>query len=450
MISRSFDRFFKFSIVCVFFLFSTQTLVSQEIEFLDCEGEWADSQLCKEREEAFEFKARVDLVLEDLPQLESPPWNTNQHKTALSDYETAMDYYNDAYFGDASTVFESVLDSLLSLKSEFEESTAKTEELAFSLLEEDRYSEAIPHLQNLELWMPSSSRVSEGVIHARHGIELEKLVIRMEELIENHAYQDVEAELADFPAGYWQKRVSALRLRVSNFRHEQSFNALMSRGLEDLDASRWQSAHDSFEAALKLSPHSVVAKESLDQARAHITKTNLATLLETLSNQESAEQWEEMLQTLAAIEQWSASEEIEASKLRVKHLLSTETQLTEAISKASTPMSKQVRSEIQALIASTEELDIHDRISLQRSLLKEEFDRNTKRVSITVISDGETNVLIRPGQTLGKFSKVTLSVYPGTYDFIGRRKGYHETREAITIEPDSSEVEVRIVCDVRF
>ena len=209
-------------------------------------------------------------------------------------------------------------------------------------------------------------------------------------------------------------------------------------------------ALDSFQAALKLSPSSIVARESLDEARAQVTKTNLATLHETLSNQEDAEHWEEMLQTLVEIEQWSSNQQTEATKLKVKHLLSTEAQLTEAISKASVPMSKQVRSEIQALITSTEELDFLDRINLQRSRLIEEFDRNTKRVSITVISDSETNVLIRPGQSLGKFSKLVLSVYPGSYDFIGRRKGYHETRKTVTIEPDSSEVEVRIMCDVRF
>lgn len=450
MVLRSLGLSTRFHFAWVFLLIATLNLNSQEVALPDCEGEWADSQLCKEREKAFEFKARVDLVLEGLPQLENPPWNVDQHEATLADYEKAMEQYNDGYFGDAATVFESVLDSLLSLQSEFEETTAQTEELAFSLLEEDKYGDAIPHLHNLERWLPSSSRVSEAVIHASQGIELEKLVRRMEELIESQAYDDAEAELADFPSGFWQQRVGSIRSQVSKYRHEQSFNILMSRGLEDLDAGRWQSAHDSFQAALKLSPSSIVAKESLDEARAHITKTNLVTLHETLSNQESAEQWEEMLQTLVEIEQWSSSQQTEATKLKVKHLLSTEAQLTEAISKASVPMSKQARSEIQALITSTEELDFLDRINLQRSRLIDEFDRNTKRVSITVISDSETNVLIRPGQSLGKFSKLVLSVYPGSYDFIGRRKGYHETRKTVTIEPDSSEVEVRIMCDVRF
>lgn len=435
---------------CAFLLLATVKLSSQELELLDCEGEWADSPLCKEREEAFEFKARVDVVLEDLPELENPPWNVEQHEKALADYEKAMEHYNDGFFGDAAKTFESVLDSVLSLQSEFAETTALSEERAFSLLEEDRYSEAIPHLQNLEQWLPPSPRVSEGIIHANQGKQLNALVTRIEEYVEAQAFDEAEAELANFPAGFWQKRIDIVRMSLSEYRREQSFNTLMSQGLENLDAGRWQSAHDSFQAALNLSPNSVVAQESLDEARAHITSTKLATLRDTLAIQESTEQWEKMLQTLAQIEQLASSEETRASRLNVQHLLSTEDQLAQAVSKASVPMTKQVRSEVQALLEATEELDSHKRIHEQRSLLKKEFDRNTKRVSVTVISDGETNVLVRPGQTLGKFTKKELSIYPGSYDFIGRRKGYHETRQTITIEPDSSEVEVRIICDVRF
>ena len=441
---------FWIAYTCALLLLATVKLSSQELELLDCEGEWADSPLCKEREEAFEFKARVDAVLEELPELENPPWNVEQHEKALADYEKAMEHYKDGFFGDAAKTFESVLDSVLSLQSEFAETTALSEERAFSLLEEDRYSEAIPHLQNLELWLPPSPRVSEGIIHANQGKQLNTLVTRIEEYVEAQAFDEAEAELANFPAGFWQRRIDIVRMSLSQYRREQSFNTLMSQGLENLDAGRWQSAHDSFQAALKLSPNSVVAKESLDEARAHITSTKLATLRDTLAIQESTEQWEKMLQTLAQIEQLASSEETRASRLSVQHLLSTEDQLAQAVSKASVPMTKQVRSEVQALLEATEELDSHERIHQQRSLLKKEFDRNTKRVSVTVISDGETNVLVRPGQTLGKFTKKELSIYPGSYDFIGRRKGYHETRQTIKIEPDSSEVEVRIICDVRF
>lgn len=443
-------RFFTFKSVWGSILFLTLSLSSQEIEIIDCEGEWADSPLCKEREKAFEFKARIDSVLEDLPKLEEPPWDIDQHEKALADYDKAMGHYNEGYYGDAASIFESVLDSILSLQSEFEQATDSTEELAFSLLEEDKYSEAIPLLKNLELWLPPESRVTEGILHATKGIELDKQVANIEELIENQAFDDAEVELAGLPEGYWEHRIKKIRAQLSSFQHVQSFNALMSQGLEELDAERWEAAQNSFQAALKLSPNSIAAKESLGEASAQLTKARLATLFETLTVQESEEQWEEMLRTLASIDQLAPSQDVETSRKKVQHLLATEAQLSQAITKASVPMNRQVRTEVQALLAATKELASHSRIHKQRIELKENFDRNTKRVSVTVISDGSTNVMVRPGQSLGKFSKKVLSVYPGSYDFIGRRNGYHETRHSVTIEPDSKDVEIRVVCDVRF
>ena len=450
MVRRGSVRTIGFAHFWVFLLFGSLSLSSQEIEFLDCEGEWADSALCQEREEAFEFKARVDSLFEELPDLEEPPWNREQHDAAVSDYDKAMEHYNDGYFGDAATVFESVLDSLLSLQSQFEETTDRTEELAFSLLTEERYGEAIPLLRDLELWMPASPRVSEGIVQANNGMKLDSEVRIIEELIENQAFDEAEVKLASFPKDYWQQRIGIAQQKLSNFRHEQSFNTLMSQGLDRLDAKEWEAAHRSFQAALKLSPNSVVAKESLGEAHAQLTKSKLAKLYEELDIQENAEQWEGMIQTLTEIYKWDANENITIAQDQIRKLLNTEVLLTTAISEASKPMNKQQRTDVQALLASTEELDSHSRIREKRTLLQKEYDRNTKPVTVTVISDGKTNVLIRPGQTLGAFSKKVLDVYPGSYDFIGRRKGYHETRQSVTIEPDSKDVEVHIVCDVRF
>lgn len=450
MVRRARSRTIECAYILGFVLTWTLALSSQELDLIDCEGEWADSQLCKEREEAFEFKSRVDSLFDELPELENPPWDRERHGTANSDYEKAMEHYNNGYFGDASTVFESVLESLLSLKSEFEETTARTEEIAFSLLAEEKYGEAIPLLKNLDLWIPASPKVAEGIVHANKGIELDSKVGRIEELIENQAFDEAEVKLASLPEGYWQQRIGIVQQKLSNFRQQQSFNSLMSQGLERLDAKEWGAAYKSFQAALKLSPSSVVAKESMEEAHAQLTKSTLDALYEQLADQEIEEQWEGMLQTLAEINKWDANEKVTTVQKHLQLLLTTEVLLTQAISKASEPMSKQQRTEVQELLASTENLDTHGRIQEKRALLQKEFDRNTRPVTVTVISDGKTNVLVRPGQSLGAFSKKVLDIYPGTYDFIGRRNGYHETRQSVTVKPDSKGIEVRIVCDVRF
>lgn len=433
------------SLLCLTF-----SLSSQEVELIDCEGEWADSPLCKEREEAFELKARVDYIFEELPELEDPPWNIDQHQEALANYEKAMSHYNEGFYGDSVKLFDSVLESISSLKSEFDEAAAQTEELAFSLLEEENYHEAMPLLKDLVRWMPSLSRAADGLAVATKAIELEAAVARLEELSANQAFDDVEVELETFPSGYWEHRVGEIRNRLSRHRHEQSFNSLMSQGFERLNAGQWEAAQTTFQRALKLSPNSTVAKESLEEASAQLTKSKLTFLHENLTLQEKNEQWEQMLKTLSEIDQWVTREDTAKTRKRVQQLLNTEAQLIQAIPKASSPMDRRVRTEVQELIASSAELDSHNRINQQRSTLVEEFERNTKRVSITVISDGATNVLVRSGPELGKFSKRVLNVYPGSYEFIGRRKGYHETRQSITIDAGSQAVEIRVVCDVKF
>lgn len=435
-----------------FLLLPTQASTAQEDdETIDCSGELANTQLCLDREKAFELRARIDALLEDLPELKDPPWDKTVYQQALATYEEGEKQYAEQYFGDAAKKFDAVVSDLLEVKEAFDEATTKKRELAFSLLVDEKYLDATDHFKQLVLWLPDSAEIDEAFQRANSGSELHERLSRIEDLINASLFDEAETELFGFPSEYWTRRIAQAKSEISNFRRTQSFNSLMSQGLEHYDHNRWTEAKKTFVSALRIAPDSVDAKELLAETESRILQQELGSLQDQIGSLEEQEKWESMLNLFDRLDQLNADDKtIPKRRGEIQSLLDLDTQLEQALSKFAKPLNKQTREDIRDLLGKTKRFARYQRIATKRETLTKEFQRFTTPIKVTVISDRKTEVTIRPGRKLGKFSKKTVSVYPGSYELVGIRKGYRESRRSLEIAPDSKSLEVRIVCDVRF
>ena len=437
-------------VVSVLFLLGVH-VSAQETVLLDCEGEWADSPLCQEREEAFDLKARIEALIEDLGSIEDPPWEAEAYRKATESYEAGIENYKDQYYGDAANKFDSALQVYSELKQSFDDVVTKSLEESESLLKDERYADALTPLRRLATWFPDSESINNQLQHATNGVALTSRIQEIEELISRKSFDEAEIKLSNFPTGFWTAPIGDARLAIAQHRKTQSFNDLMSKGIQHSNAKRWVEAHLTFTQALALEPESTTAKDAQQEADDQIRHQQLKVLRSALETQQTNEEWDAAIESIDAISALDPDDtDLKPLKEQLQSLLSIDTQLSEALQKVSATMNPTTRSEILNLLTDSSEYEEYTTIQTKRSKLEEEFAVYTTPVKVTLISDRRSEISIRPGQKIGRFSKKTLSIYPGSYEVIGRRSGYREERKSITITPGSEPIEVHIKCDVRF
>ena len=69
-----------------------------------------------------------------------------------------------------------------------------------------------------------------------------------------------------------------------------------------------------------------------------------------------------------------------------------------------------------------------------------------RQISVTLLSDGQTDVAVYKVGIFGRFQQKNLTLRPGTYTIVGFRDGYKDVRAVLRIKPEDTEVQVRIVC----
>lgn len=69
-----------------------------------------------------------------------------------------------------------------------------------------------------------------------------------------------------------------------------------------------------------------------------------------------------------------------------------------------------------------------------------------RQISVTLLSDGQTDVAVYKVGIFGRFQQKNLTLRPGTYTIVGFRDGYKDVRAVLRIKPEDTEVQVRIAC----
>ena len=67
-------------------------------------------------------------------------------------------------------------------------------------------------------------------------------------------------------------------------------------------------------------------------------------------------------------------------------------------------------------------------------------------VPVTITSDTETWVSIENVFAPAKFASKKVTLPPGDYEVVGRRKGFRDVRHVLQIRPGTRPTELRIVC----
>lgn len=228
----------------------------------------------------------------------------------------------------------------------------------------------------------------------------------------------------------------------------QNFEALMTRGLGQLERSEWPAAEQTFSEALKLRPADRSATDGLARAKDGHQRATLVQLQQEAQTLESAERWEEALaayRRAAAID--PAVDFAQQGASRTTRMIQLHAQASGFLASPERLYSPRVREEAQQLLAALErEAATGPRIAQARQQLGAALKRATTRITVRLASDNATEVtLFRVGQ-LGRFQEREIALTPGTYTVVGSRPGYRDVRIEVIVAPDAPAPQIFVAC----
>ena len=295
---------------------------------------------------------------------------------------------------------------------------------------------------------------------ARKGAERAGRVDKVMELIRTGEERARGGDLAAAAAAYQQARdldpdsVQAQE-RLQSARRElgaQSYRAAMSAGFAALGAGQLGAARGHFTDALRLQPGAPEATDALRQTETRLTSTAIEQHLTAARVAEQSETWG------TAVAEYEAALKLDPNLLAARDGISTaadrrdlDRQLTQAIARPDRLADDTVDEETTTLLTRAGSVPSPGtKMKQQIAVLSTLQQESRTRVAVTLVSDGATEVTVYRVARLGRFTSKEVPLRPGRYVATGARAGFRDVRIEFTVAATGIGTPVQVQCTERI
>jgi len=237
--------------------------------------------------------------------------------------------------------------------------------------------------------------------------------------------------------------------RIARRQSEETFAAVMSRGMAALAGGRVGEARAAFEQAGALRPGSQEVRDALGQLDRNERSGQLRELIGQAEAAERAERWQE------AREAWSEALSLEptlapaqAGLERVVPRVSLDERMDKLFDEPERLWQPAGRSEANSLLAAAAAaLPPKELLERRAARLGEMLGAAQTPVRVSLESDGITDVVIYRVGRMGSFRNRQVELMPGRYAVVGSRPGYRDVREDVVVKPGTSPDPVVVRCE---
>lgn len=310
--------------------------------------------------------------------------------------------------------------------------------------------EALHHYELAVAISPGHAGAHEGLARAKNldlvmsltkqGVDLEKeLDLDAAKLAFEKALQ-LDAE--------WRPAVDGLQ-RVLIAGNQMSFDQRMTEGLEALADGDFPAARAAFTTAQALQPESREPADGLLQVDQGVRLQKIAALENEARQLENTEQWD------VAVQKYKAILEVDSDLIfaheglaRAKERLALHNRLEKYIAdpdSLSEPSIMQAATKM--LVQITRMPDVGPRLDDQKNQLSRLLRRAATPLTVRLISDNATDVVIYKVGKLGSFESHEISLRPGTYVAVGSRPGYRDVRLEFIVGPETELQPIVVRCE---
>ena len=398
------------------------------------------------REEAASLVKRfteLELELEDAWQVHA--WGGDALQQARQTVLDAERTYADSQFDEAIEGYKRGVSALVEILAEAEATYHAALERAFSALDSRDASQALDALETASIYQPQSAAVATGRKRLSRLDELIELLADAESAESGGRFADAirlaqKARSID-PATEGVDQVLR-RLRQASL--DRRFRETLAAGYEALDNLDFPVAESHFERALGMKPSDPAAQQGFDQARTDSANRRIQSGLADAQAHVESENWEAAILAFNAVRQIDASLREASEGLADAHARKQLDDALKAMLAAPGRLADEARlSEAKSLLAAAESVRPRGaRLDEQQRLLGEQIRYASQPASVTLVSDGYTDIRLQYHGDLGRFSSQKLFLRPGSYFVHGGRDGYRDIRFVLDVVPGTQQIEV--------
>ena len=379
------------------------------------------------------LQLRAGLALDNAGAWGEPDWSEAAVLASAADR-----YFAERRFALAARNYQAALDRLQQLDAGRADMLTEALHAGARALAENDVDTAIARFEAAQLIAPGHPDAERGLVQARNrGASLEHMNRGMKAEAENDldsardAYRQAMQSDADYAAA------QAALQRVAGQISARDFAAAMTRALGALDRGQASEADEALAEAERLQPGDTAVRDARQRLQEMRAQAALSSLRRQASERARREDWQAVIalyrralkvDPAAAF----AHEGLRHAEARARlhaqfdHYLDQPARVYSAAPLANAK---------QLLAAASKAPRDEPRLAEKIAALRELVSRAATPMTLTLRSDGATEVVVYRVGRLGQFDTHALELLPGDYTIVGSRPGYRDVRKVITVRP---------------
>jgi tetratricopeptide (TPR) repeat protein len=410
---------------------------------------FAEAQAARQRREAQDILNELLDVRERLVARGAEQWASDA-LASIAEQATAGDaLYREREFEQAITTYQQALEYSRELEASIPEQLQQQLEQARAALESGEAQAAADALALAGLLAPDNAELAAL---SRRLEALPQVLAALEQATQAESQGElpaaVEAAQRAVAADGEHQRAAAELSRLQTALVRAQFTAAMSAGYQALDEERFAAAREAFRRAGKLRSDSAEVRTALLEVDSAETAYTLRQLDARAARAVAAEDWSE------AVARYEEAIAIDSSVLfaqrglqqaRPRAELDTGLQrlLSEPLRLADENVAQAARRALQ--LAQGIEAP-GPRLQQQIAELSQLIEQASTPITVSLRSDGQTEVTLLRVARLGQFEQRSMELRPGEYTALGTRRGYRDVRISFVVSHEQEPAPVTIAC----
>jgi hypothetical protein len=391
------------------------------------------------------LRLRARLELANAERWGEPDWSRAVAQAIEGDHLFAQ-----RRFAAAAEHYGAALQALETLEADREQRLAAALEAGERALEADDGMGAQAGFEFALLIEPDHPQALQGLERARVRDQLVGLMAegdRAEQSGELESARDIYRQALQTEADY--APADAALQRVEQLLADAAFRRAMSETLAALDAGRLAAAGQSLQQAAVLKPDD----SSVRDARQRLAQARQRARLDRLRSDAAARVRSEDWAAAVSLYQQALALQSDAGFARrgiahAEQRVRLHAQLDDYLADPARLHSPEPLAGAERLLENLAEPPAGEpRLAAKLATLRSRVQQASAPVTVTLHSDGETDVVIYHVSRLGRFRTHQLQLRPGTYTAVGSRTGYRDVRAVFTVKPGAPPQPVQLRCE---
>jgi len=377
-------------------------------------------------------------------------WNRDTFFEISELKEKAMLHFSDGDYSKALENLQTLKTRAVEILDEAEQIFKENLEKAASFSAEDLYDEAKLHIEKALMVAPQSPEALE----LQQKIEkLPSLLPLLDEVKVARLENDLQKEY-DLLRQVLQKSpkrdgVTQRLEELTQLIQTQKFDAHISAGFAGIESRQAKDARYNYQEAEKIDPERPELALLLDQLLALEKSLRIQRAIKQAEQAVRQDDWQQAKTNFdKAAKDAPESKTVAEGLKRADLVLRLQARFSQYFENPYRLSSEKVLSEAENTLTQADIASGYSfGIKRQAEQLRELITKLNRLISVTIISDGKTYVLVRRVGKVGVVSQKDIQLKPGNYTFEGTRDGFKSKLVQAFIPYDQDNFSVRVICD---